>query len=164
MRLQLKHARWQCLVASFAMALDLPLDDVVVELGHDGGEVLYPALPDPLCRRGVHPQELIDVCRAHGYAVTYLELFPCLKTKPDQAGVLAFTTKQAWSRFTEAIKTTRGVIGGVTPSGKGHAVAYEYGHIYDPDGWMYDYSPLACEQSGFFTQHLWYLDKIGGAA
>ena len=114
MRLQLKHTRWQCLVASFAMALDLPLDDVILELGHDGGEVLYPALPEPLCRRGVHPQELIDVCRAHGCTVTYLELFPCLKSKPDQAGVLAFTTKQAWLRFTEAIKTTRGVIGGVS--------------------------------------------------
>ena len=74
---------------------------------------------------------------------------PVLKTKPDQAGVLAFTTKQAWSRFIEAITTTRGVIGGVTPSGKGHAVAYEYGHIYDPDGWMYDYSPAVCEQSEF---------------
>ena len=70
MRLQTKPERWQCLVTSFAMALDMLVADVMREIGHDGGQVLWPDMPEPMCRRGFHPQELIDVCRAHGYAVT----------------------------------------------------------------------------------------------
>ena len=163
MRLQTKPERWQCLVTSFAMALDMLVADVMREIGHDGGQVLWPALPEPLCRRGFHPQELIDVCRAHGYAVTRIELFPGLMPKAGGPEFRWLTEEQAWPRFIQAIQNSRGVIGGVTLyHGNGHAVAYDHGHVFDPEGVDFPYSRAACERRAFITQHLWYLDKIGG--
>ena len=51
-----------------------------------------------------------------------------------------------WARFTRVIQHSRGVIEGV---GRhcGHAVAYEHGRIFDPDGHEYDYSPRSLPAS-----------------
>ena len=75
MRLLRKPERWMCLPASFAMVLDLPLADIFDEIGHDGSQIVWPDLPEPMCRRGFHPQELIHLCLNHGYAATRVELY-----------------------------------------------------------------------------------------
>ena len=77
---------------------------------------------------------------------------------------VAYPDRCAWGRFTRAIENSHGVIEGVGRQLQGHAVAYDHGHIFDPDGREYPYSRAACESRGFFTQHLWRVDKIGGAA
>jgi hypothetical protein len=165
MRLQIKPERWQCLVTSFAMALDLPVADVIREVGHDGGQIIWPTLPEPMCRRGFHPQELIDVCRSHGYAVTCVELFPGATPQIGQVEFRWLTREQAWPRFSRVIRNSKGVIEGTTlPSRKGHAVAYDHGHVFDPNGLDFPYSPAICKRLSFITQHLWCLDKIGGDA
>ncbi len=163
MRLQIKPERWQCLVTSFAMALDLPVADVIREVGHDGGQIIWPTLPEPMCRRGFHPQELIDVCRSHGYAVTYIELFPGQVPRPGEFEFRWLPQDRACQRFDHIVQTSTGVLEGVTlKSHKRHAVAYRHGHIFDPDGWDFPYSPAACERRAFIVQHLWCVDKIGG--
>jgi hypothetical protein len=96
-----------------------------------------------------------------GYAATLVELFPATcavlggfeyeHTYPDGN----------WARFTQVINQSRGVLTG-SGSRCGHAVAYEHGHIFDPDGCEYDYSREACEHRSFFASCLWRLDKIGG--
>ena len=83
MRLLRKPERWMCLPASFAMALDVPLEDIFKEIGHDGSNVAWPHLPEPVCRRGFHPQELVHVCLNRGYAATLVELCPVLRTLPE---------------------------------------------------------------------------------
>lgn len=109
---------------------------------------------------GFHPQELVHVCLNHGHAATRVELFPVLRATPDGAEHVVAYPDDNWVRFTRVIEQSRGVIEGV---GRrcGHAVAYEYGHIFDPDGCEYGYSRDACQQHGFFTQYLWRIDRIG---
>jgi len=159
MRLLRKPERWMCLPASFAMVLDLSLGDIFAEIGHDGSAIKFPLLPEPVCRRGFHPQELIDVCLAHSCAATRIELAPCLMPTPGNSGWPVLPDGVDWRRFQRTIDLTRGVIEGV---GRrcGHAVAYEFGRIFDPDGREYDYSREACERRSFYTQHLWRIDRI----
>ena len=160
MQLQRKTARWMCLPASFAMALDLPLASVLQVVGHDGSEIIWPALPEPICRRGFHPQELIDVCLAHGYAATLIELAPCVTPAYDNPIRRVWPDDMAWPRFISEIHISQGVIEGVGMR-CGHAVAYDHGRIFDPDGIEYAYSVQACEGRDFYTQRLWRIDRIG---
>ena len=98
MRLLRKPERWMCLPASFAMVLDLPLAAIFEEIGHDGSQIMRPDLPEPTCRRGFHPQELIHVCLSHGHAATRVELFPVLRrrrTGPDTSSPTRTTTGSA---------------------------------------------------------------------
>lgn len=165
MRLQKKLERWQCLPASFAMALDIPLASVFKTVGHDGSQIIVPTLPEPLCRRGFHPQELVDVCLGYGYAATYIELAPCMVSVYDSPLRYVLSDDMAWLRFISTIQISRGVIEGVIEGmgvEHGHAVAYDHGHIFDPDGWEYVYSRGACERQNFFTRSLWRIDRIGG--
>ena len=82
MRLLRKPERWMCLPASFAMVLGLPLSVIFDEIGHDGSQIVKPELPEPMCRRGFHPQELIHLCLNHGHAATRVELYPVLCSSP----------------------------------------------------------------------------------
>jgi hypothetical protein len=164
MRLLRKPERWMCLPTSFAMVLDLPLSAIFDEIGHDGSPITWPDLPEPLRRRGFHPQELVHVCLSHGHAATLVELYPVLRTTPDGSDYIIAYPDDNWARFTRIIGHSRGVIEGVNHRRCGHAVAYEYGRIFDPEGCEYDYSPAACQQCDFFPQNLWRIDRIGGCA
>ena len=146
---------------AFAMALDMPVADLLAAIGHDGSEIIFPSLPDPLCRRCFHVQELIQVALARGLAVTPVELFPVLQ--PTEAGPFHKTVlypDNNWRRFEETIRASLGVIAG-TGARFGHTVAYDHGRIYDPRGPIYDYSRLACEAHQFYTRCAWRLDPIG---
>ena len=58
------------------MVMETSVSELVKELGHDGSELVRPG-PEPLCRRGFHPQELIQICaHSRGYAVETLEPRP----------------------------------------------------------------------------------------
>ena len=146
---------------AFAMALDMPVADLLAAIGHDGSEIIFPSLPEPLCRRCFHVQELIQVALARGLAVTPVELFPVLQ--PTEAGPFHKTVlypDNNWRRFEETIRASLGVIAG-TGARLGHTVAYDHGRIYDPRGPIYDYSRLACEAHQFYTRCAWRIDPIG---
>lgn len=76
MKLIKQPNRWSCLPTAFAMALDVPLEDIIAYVGHDGGELKWPALPEPFCRRCFHIQELVNYCYAKGVAVIPFETYP----------------------------------------------------------------------------------------
>ena len=146
---------------AFAMALDIPVADLLVAVGHDGSEIVFPNLPEPLCRRSFHVQELIQVALLRGLAVTPIELFPVLQ--PTEVGPFHKTvlyTDNNWRRFEATIQISRGVIDG-TGARLGHMVAYDHGRIFDPRGPVYDYSRLACEAHQFYTRCAWRIDPIG---
>ena len=85
MELQHRPEPWMCMPLAFAMALDMPVADLLAAIGHDGSEIVFPSLPEPLCRRCFHIQELIQVClgsrlRRHAQS----NCSPCLQ--PTEAG------------------------------------------------------------------------------
>jgi len=41
------------------MVLDIPVADLFGLVGHDGSEIAFPALPDPMARRGRHAGRVI---------------------------------------------------------------------------------------------------------
>lgn len=148
---------------AFAMALDLDAAEFMLLVGHDGGQIAFPGLPEPMCRRGFHVQECIAVALNLGISVTPIELFPVIQSTsaPSSSLRVLFGPSEAtnWSRFTHLVHETKGVLDGL---GRrcGHAVAYERGCIFDPDGQQYPYSREECERRGFYTRCLWRVDRI----
>lgn len=154
------------------MALDVRIEELLARVGHDGGEILFPALPEPCCRRGHHVQELISVALTLGYAVTPIEFRPRIAAAPlDGAAAQAshevrFGPGLADSmlRFTSHIQLAKGTIECRTANGSGHMLAFEQGRVFDPDGPTFDFSLTACERRGLFAHTVWRFDRIGGPA
>lgn len=163
MRLQQRPEPWMCMPLAFAMALDIPVSEVLAEIGHDGGRILFPNLPEPACRQGFHVQEFIHVAVRRGLAVTPVELFPVLASADSRQTHTILYPDSNWKRFNDTIAGSRGVIDG-TGARFGHMVAYERGRIYDPRGHEFDYTRLACEGRQFYTRCAWRLDPMGGCA
>ena len=81
--MQLKPNRWSCSITAMAMALETPVQHLIEHLGHDGSEIVFPQLKDPMYRRGFHSQELIQLAWDWGYAVTPFELAPTITSGLD---------------------------------------------------------------------------------
>ena len=149
------------------MVLDISVAEFFGHVGHDGSEIAFPMLPDPMARRGLHIQECIAACMTLGYAVTPIELFSVIQATPTndhepcQDLVVLFGDDEAanWHRFEETIKTSTGVLEGIGRRCL-HAVAYDRGTIFDPDGDHYPYSLPACESRGFHPRRVWRVDLL----
>ena len=165
MELLTKPNQWSCLAASFAMALGITIDKFCAMAGHDGSEKVWPDLPDPLCRRGFHICEATRIAITLGGSATPLELFPMTQATAmspyhgtEQIPVFYAPSRDEmgnWMDFANIISYARGVIECRTRSGNWHAVAFEKGVIYDPDGRYFGYTREACEARGLFTTRLW---------
>jgi len=166
MQLQLKPHKWSCLATSFAMAMEIPTSLFEQTAGHDGSDIIFPGLPDPYCRRGFHTSEATYVAMLLGFSATSIDLFPRIApTKGSYPEVSAYygtlaNEDQNWAIFQGIIHNKRGVLEIRTRSGAGHAVAFEQGHIYDPDGAAFPYSREACETRGLYTLRLWRIEKL----
>lgn len=163
MKLQTKPQRWLCAATAFAIALDIPLSEILARVGHDGSDVIFPHLAEPLNRRGHHVQELIGVALTLGHTITPIELWPVTGSHPDASFVYPIVLpggKTAnWLRVSNHIANSRGTIEGMAANSY-HMVAYDHGRIFDPDGGEYDYSREHCEKIGFLTRCLWRMDKL----
>ena len=157
---------WSCLPTSFAMALGYDLYWLIGQLGHDGSEITHAGLPNPLCRRGFHPQELIKLCLEHALvAVTRIEKFP--QSIPCQDATLFGYKGGDPEWFNHNLFNTFGVLDCRTHAGIGHAMAYE-GHgdhaiIHDPaDASRFIYrTPADGEARDRYIFALWRLDRLG---
>jgi hypothetical protein len=159
-KLQKKHERWQCAVTSFAMALDCPVVDLMLALGHDGSEIIYPDLPEPSNRHGHNIYELIQVALDMGYAVTPVPLKPAIVPACDRTREFVIgNEKENSMRFVRNLLTSRGIIECYGPRGP-HVVAYDNGVICDPEGDVFPYSIEACEERDYHTYCLWRVDRI----
>lgn len=119
------------------MALDLPVQYVIEQVGHDGSAIVWD-LPEPHCRRGFHPQELIRVAWNHGFSVTPFEGYPQLKS--GETPITIYNTKIV----EEVMRGTPGVL-----IGHRHAVAWDGESIFDPNGQIYSSDKFAA--SCFFA-------------
>ena len=129
--------KWSCLPTSFAMACDRDLDSLLLELGHNGSEIIWPTLPEPLCRRGFHIQELIYVVYHLGHCVMPFEARPC-STNQGHGSLYEIPFNQdPQQRLMAIMQGVYGVITGTTLNGQPHAVAWDGVKIFDPAGIKY---------------------------
>jgi hypothetical protein len=159
-RLQRKPNQWSCAITALAMALHRPVAEVVAEAGHDGSEIIFPHLMEPMKRRGFHHQELIMIAWRHGYSMTPLELFPRTLSTDGQHTYSVCGEVQGRARFTKAVKGSCGILEGIGHRCS-HAIYNHYGQLYDPDPdvAVYDFSQKDCEYHGFYANRLWIFQR-----
>lgn len=118
------------------MVLNIPVSQIIADIGHDGSEICWPQFKEPLCRRGFHIQELILVAYYKGVTVTPFEALPLLVSgdgKPIDT-IFSMPPKQ---RLGYIMDTTCGIITGATMNGQPHAVSWNGKDIVDPNGTIY---------------------------
>lgn len=155
---QVKPQRWLCMVTAFAMALDLPVADLISEIGHDGSKIAFPHLPEPACRAGHHVQEILPSLLSRGYSATPIEFCPIIRTFGDQVPNLFEMPRTDHSLLNNSIATGRGVLEGWVRR-QGHAFAFCQGLIVDPDGGQFDYSTRACLARHFTPRQIWLVQQ-----
>ena len=131
--------------------------------GHDGSEIIFPQ-PEPRCRRAFHVSEAIYVAMRLGFSATQFDLCPSITDRDRSKEVLVLYGEfqsEDWNRqiFDSLILTTAGVAECRTSQGNGHAVAYERGRIFDPDGREFPYSVADCEARHLYINRLWRIEK-----
>jgi hypothetical protein len=155
---------WSCLPTAFANVLDLELDRVLFYLGHDGSEIVRAGLPDPLCRKGFHPHELIRLCLEMQRAVTRYELIG--QATPGNTFDPTVFDFGGWPPFITQMYNSLGVLDVRTSMGVGHAMSYrgngDHAEICDPaNGEVFEFSdPADTEKHGRFITALWRIDRI----
>lgn len=105
------------------------------QIGHDGSEIVWPDLKEPLCRRGFHVQELVDVALKFGVALVEIEGDPA-----TIAGERAIIDCQIFpnphDRMEDYMNRYHGLLLGDRLNGRSqHMVAWNHleQHAYDPD-------------------------------
>lgn len=68
--------RWSCSVQAASKILGITTDELIKKIGHDGSQIVFPKLPEPMCRAGFHIQEIQDVAAKLGYMVMTIEARP----------------------------------------------------------------------------------------
>ncbi len=156
---------WSCLPTAFAIALGVSVEAVIATVGHDGSEITHAGLPEPLNRRGFHPQEMIKMCLLDGMSVTPIELAPQAVPSPQVPFLKAFDNG-GWDWFKQNLFYTTGVIECRTSIGTGHAMAYQgegyFATICDPaTGKEFPFfGPEDTEKRDRWLVSLWRLEEI----
>jgi hypothetical protein len=124
---------WSCLPTAFAIALELPVRELIAEIGHDGSELIFPNQPEPYSRRAYHIQELIYPCLKRGYALMIVEAVPILTTErePDYHPIMFSEGNN--HRLMNIMAQFIGVVAGENQDGKSHAAAWDCNLCYDPN-------------------------------
>ncbi len=140
MQLLVSHGSCGCLLTSTAMVLDKTNEEMIELIGHDGGEIVFPDLPEPSKRQGVHIQEVIDIAIDLGYAVTSIEVSPSSTTDGKNNFDIKFKESYA-DRLKWHMHHSIGIITGLGRRWP-HAVAWDGKKILDPQGRTYDFDDI----------------------
>jgi hypothetical protein len=156
MKHQRKPNAWSCAITALAMTLDTPVSELIRELGHDGGEVIFPLLKEPQCWRGFHSQEIIRIAFKRGFAMTPIELFSSILATDHSKTHKVWGETYSRAFFMGVVNSTFGILEGHGTTCQ-HAVYNRYGTLYDPDpsGTVYPFSFQDCEAQGFYPSRLW---------
>ncbi|MGN6545759.1 MAG: hypothetical protein ACTHK7_11970 [Aureliella sp.] len=161
-----KKNRWECLLYSMAMVLDETPEALTAELGHDGSAMVVPPMAPAnpydsenalLSRVGFHVHEFQHVALDRNKAFYPLQIMPASSV----GGIVHLVRNrldERWNLFHAIIRTNKGVITGTTRHGWGHAVAFENGVVYDPDGVPPYHFTIeeACDRR-FYPKEVWVL-------
>lgn len=127
MNIQTQPNRASCLATSFAMCLDIPVQQIFNELGHDGTEIAFTNLEVPRCYRGFHSMELIELSFRLGVPV--LELTKEMHISHDDVTIKSYKSRFDIFKYLANHK--------VVMTNSSHAVAWDKYSIYDPVGLVY---------------------------
>ncbi len=141
MKLQKNPNLWSCLPASFATVLNIDLSEILTKLKHDGSKILWPDLPEPMCRQSFHVQELILYSFIyHNYLTVTLDMIP--ESAPSVKDNLIESNKLFKHQriIIELMSEYDGVVTGKTHKGVGHALAWcsKENRSYDSGGYITD--------------------------
>ena len=149
MKHHIKENTWSCTALSFAMVLDVEPQWVYDQVGHDGSQVLAWSAKK-LIRRGFPIQEMIHLALQLGYSVTPYQMIPQTLVQPKQV----FTLPHRQREFLWWLKTSKGVLTGEGYT-SAHAVAFNHGDIYDPEGDVYPATLEVCREHRFYPREAW---------
>ena len=132
--IQLKQPNgWSCLPTAFASIVEEPVEDVFDYIGHNGSQILWPDLEEPMCRRSFHIQEMYAYCLSKNYAVTTFT--PKFGTSVLNAD--PFIECNKW--MDDLLSHYFGVMTGTSSQGNLHALAWDGTRFMDPqEGLMKD--------------------------
>lgn len=131
MKLQ-KQKDHNCFLYASAMALDVPVDDIIKYTGHDGTKIWWPENTGAARYRGHHPQEILDFALDNGMVFVMIERR--IIAAPDERTAPRVVPS---GLMIHAINMYDGVL--YMPGGTCvHAVAWDHQnrHIYDPRGYI----------------------------
>jgi len=140
-KLQKQPNVWSCFPTALAIALDVPVANIIKEVGHDGSEIIWSKLEDPHRRRGFHVQEMQIVALNHYYVMSYFEFAPCSAPSLTE---MPYTISGMGDVIVELMMKYTGVILGYGKAKIAHAVAWDGAQCYDPNGTIYpiqDFEP-----------------------
>jgi hypothetical protein len=121
-----------CLPTAFAIALDVPVRDLLSGLGFDGAAIIFDDAEEPECRRAWHYQDFLETCLVRGYAPLLIEAIPTVLVNGTSRELPL--PKDPHVRLSAFMTAFKGVILGTTGLGKRHAVAWESSLFYNTDG------------------------------
>ncbi len=126
MQLQRQPSNWSCFITAFAMCIDTPVADLIAEVGHDGSEIIWPELREPLNRRAWTLQELYTPCIRRGYAPIWWESKIACQPLPEAKLLIKeFNLEELISKS----------FGGVVCYGA-HGWAWDGRYLFNPAGYV----------------------------
>ena len=139
--IKLPKGKHQCLIYATAMLLDVEPSEIIEILGHDGIDIWWPELAVPNCFRGVHIQEILDVCAHFGYGLICYQVMP--RTSPfgrvDMVRNI-FEVDKALERIDRYLKEPGLIVTDV------HACAWDGESVYDPNGMITSIQSVALKE------------------
>ena len=138
MKLQKQPNHWSCLATAFAIVLDVDVEKIFNFIGHDGSEVIWPHLEEPMKRRAFHPRELINYCFVSGFAAIHFDLEAASAAGYNNEEITIYELPPMDERYLDSLMiNNHGVLIGRTIANRPHAVAWTQDTIYDPNGRTY---------------------------
>ncbi len=146
-KLQKQINEASCLITSFAMILNIPVEEAIKMVGHDGIKIDHEG---NRLLKGYHVQEIIDLCISLEYSVTCIQAIPELED-------FGLVYKDGKSRLIDYLERFSGVLIGLAGT-KRHAVAWNHEEcqIYDPNNTIY-----IPTKDRFSIESFWIVIKMG---
>jgi len=141
------------------MALNLPVAELIEQVGHDGSEIIFENQTEPGCRAGHSLYELIYQSLKLGYAVTPMPLILAHASIDHQQYREVWDLEDGWDTFHLFGVMRRGVVECHGPRWK-HMVAFDQGTVFDPDGDTFPFLREEFEKRQLYPVFLWRVDKI----
>lgn len=115
----------QCLLYSAAMILEVPVSDLIAEIGHDGMELIWPDVEGSEKYKGISFDEIIDCFISRGRALVPIWAYPhtTVENRPDLKNPV-WSEKKAEKRFLNYLDKYDAILVGYTLQNEFHAIAY----------------------------------------
>lgn len=137
-------SRVGCLPTSLAMVFDRSYDEIIGMLGHDGMEVMFPALNETASKvnltepvtnslRGFAEWEMVEVCLRLGYAAIPIVGSPAYYPPGhNEMAKVPFDHEHILKRLDRYMNGNPGIICGWVAADRRHTCAWDGEKVYDP--------------------------------